>query len=144
MMQLTSLRRALLAPCCAFLLAGSPAQAASNFDELGGMEGIEKIVAQLIILIEADPRISAQFKESNMDLLARQLSTQFCQLSGGPCQRKGGSMSEVHKDMKITNLQFNALAEDLQIAMEKENIPTSAQNKLIAKLASMQREIVTK
>ncbi len=138
------LRRALLAPCCALLLASSPVHAASNFDELGGMAGIEKIVANLIPMLTSDPRISAQFKDSNMDLLARQLVTQFCELSGGPCKRNGDSMAEVHKGMKITNLQFNALAEDLQIAMEKENIPSSAQNKLMAKLAAMQRDIVSK
>lgn len=138
--------RHLLAFACALMLTSSPLQAqqeSSHFAQLGSMEGIEKIVAELIPLIEADQRIAAQFKDTNMELLARQLVTQFCQLSGGPCERKGDDMRSVHKGMKITNLQFNALAEDLQIAMEKQNIPSSAQNKLLAKLAVMQREIVS-
>jgi hemoglobin len=36
------------------------------------------------------------------------------------------------------------LAEDLQIAMEKNQIPSSISNKLVAKLAPMQRPIVSK
>ena len=40
--------------------------------------------------------------------------------------------------------QFNALAEDLQVAMERTGVPPRFQNKLMARLAPMQRDIVTK
>ena len=53
-------------------------------------------------------------------------------------------MSTAHQQMHITNAQFNALAEDLQIAMDKHGVASSVQNKLIAKLAPMQRAVVTK
>ena len=53
-------------------------------------------------------------------------------------------MTTVHQDLKITNAMFNALTEDLQIAMERHNVPNSVANKLVAKLAPMQRAIVTK
>jgi hemoglobin len=53
-------------------------------------------------------------------------------------------MSTVHKGLGLRNADFNALAEDLQIAMDRENVPYSAQNKLLAKLAPMQRVIVEK
>ena len=39
---------------------------------------------------------------------------------------------------------FNALVEDLQIAMDKRGIPFRAQNRLLAKLAPMYREIETR
>jgi hemoglobin len=50
----------------------------------------------------------------------------------------------VHQDLNITNAMFNALTEDLQVAMERNNVPNGVANKLIAKLAPMQRAIVTK
>jgi len=53
-------------------------------------------------------------------------------------------LKTVHQDLQITNAMFNALAEDLQIAMEQHNVPSSVALKLIAKLAPMQRDIVTK
>ncbi len=79
-----------------------------------------------------------------MELLERQLSSQFCQLSGGPCRYGGEDMKTVHKGMTITQAQFNALAEDLQQAMTAQGVASSVQNKLIAKLAPMHREIITK
>jgi len=54
-----------------------------------------------------------------------------------------------HRDMDIKERstefsRFNALVEALQIAMQKRGIPTRAQNKLLAKLASMHREIINR
>ena len=97
---------------------------------------------------QADARIKETFVDTDMKQLAQRLAEQFCELSGGPCRYtgkyKGKDMESVHADLKITNAQFNALAEDLQIAMERNNVPSSVSNKLIAKLAPMQRAIVTK
>ena len=53
-------------------------------------------------------------------------------------------MKTVHKGMGIDELQFNALAEDLQSAMMQHGVPASAQNRLLGKLAPMHREIVSK
>nr|GEU28319.1 conserved hypothetical protein [Tanacetum cinerariifolium] len=50
-------------------------------------------------------------------------------------------MATVHQDLKITNAMFNALTEDLQIAMERHNVPNRVANQLVAKLAPMQRAI---
>ena len=45
--------------------------------------------------------------------------------------------------MKVNRAAFNALVEDFQVAMDKHNIPFSSQNKLLAKLAPMYRDIET-
>ena len=64
-------------------------------------------------------------------------------MAGGPCEYSGDEMMIVHEKLGVTSAHFNALAEDLQLAMEKCNIPFSVQNKFIAKLAPMKRDIVT-
>jgi len=127
------------------------------YQGLGGKDGIKHIVATFIPMVLADPRIKDTFTDFDMDQLAVRLGEQFCEFSGGPCQYTGQhrdktmdgvgtvrDMATVHQDLKITNAQFNALTEDLQIAMERNNVPSSVSNKLIAKLAPMQRAIVTK
>lgn len=125
--------------------AGAPAaQNDAIFQDLGGKPGIAKIVATFLPLVLADARIKDSFKETDIERLAVLLEEQFCELSGGPCKYSGKDMATIHEDLKITNAQFNALAEDLQFAMEKLGIPSRAQNKLVAKLAPMQRAIVTK
>ncbi len=128
------------------LAALAPAHAADDatYRGLGGQQGVKSIVATLVTLIQADARIKQSFADTDMKKLALRLEEQFCVLSGGPCVYKGDPMAEVHAGLKITNAQFNALTEDLQIAMERHDVPSHVQNKLVAKLAPMQREIVTK
>lgn len=124
----------------------SQAQSMSDavYRGLGEKTGISQIVADFLSVVTSDQRISAAFAETDMERLALMLTEQFCELSGGPCKYSGKDMTSAHQSMKISNAQFNALAEDLQIAMEKHQIASSVQNKLIAKLAPMQRHIVTR
>ena len=133
---------ALLAIAPAF--AQAPAVDDSTFQGLGGKPGIKRIVDTLVPMLLADARIKESFKDIDMKNLALRLEEQFCELSGGPCMYKGKDMKEIHDGLNITNAQFNALAEDLQLAMESVGVPSRVQNKLVAKLAPMQRGIVTK
>lgn len=116
----------------------------SIYQGLGAKAGIDKIVSDFIPLVLGDARINRFFTKVDTKQLAALLSDQFCELAGGPCQYKGRDMYTTHDGMEISNAHFNALAEDLQIAMEKNHISTSVANKLVAKLAPMQRPIVSK
>jgi hemoglobin len=51
-------------------------------------------------------------------------------------------MATAHKDMGLQNHDFNALVENLQAAMDQEGVPFHDQNRLLAKLAPMQRTTV--
>ena len=46
--------------------------------------------------------------------------------------------------MTVGEADFNALVEDLQIAMDRKGIPFRSQNKLLAVLAPMHREVITR
>ena len=138
-------------------LAQTPYTDDSTYRGLGGKEGIKKIVDTFIPMLLADPRIKDSFADFDMEQLNVRLQEQFCEYAGGPCKYVGQhrdktmdgvgtvrDMATVHQDLKITNAMFNALTEDLQIAMERNDVPSSVSNKLVAKLAPMQRAIVTK
>ena len=116
----------------------------AEFQGLGGKAGIDKIVDDFIPIILGDKRISRFFEVMDKKEFAAALSDQFCELTGGPCKYKGKDMSDTHDGMGISNAHFNALAEDLQIAMENNHISSAISNKLVAKLAPMQRAIVSK
>lgn len=132
----------------AFPATAASADAATGdsavYQALGGQEGLKAIVGDFLNLVQADVRIKKQFADADMEHLATRLNEQLCELSGGPCHYGGKDMKTIHADLHITNAQFNALAEDLQAAMDKHNVPAREQNKLLAKLAPMQRSIVTK
>lgn len=107
-------------------------------------EGIQRIMDDFIVRITTDPRIKARFDGANLPRLKLLLVQQVCYLTGGPCEYTGKDMKSAHAGMGLQNRDFNALAEDLQLSMDKEKVPFRAQNKLLAKLAPMQRPIVTK
>ncbi|MES2473050.1 MAG: group 1 truncated hemoglobin [Pseudomonadota bacterium] len=126
------------------VLATSPAFAQDTlFTDMGGQAGIDRIVDASVENYLADPRISKIFEESNMDRVRAQFKVQFCQIAGGPCEYKGHGMAEAHKGLRLTNADFNAVVEDLQAAMDNVGIPFATQNRFLARLAPMQRHVVT-
>jgi len=104
--------------------------------------GIDRIVVDLIARCQADSRIAEIFKGTDLVRLHRTLVEQLCYISGGPCHYSGRDMATAHKDMGLQNHDFNALLENLQAAMDRERVPFRDQNRLLAKLAPMQRVTV--
>ncbi len=121
----------------------APAGVDPLFDALGGRPGIGRLVDDLVPRLAADPRIGPSFKDTNLRELNKQLADQFCVVSGGPCRYEGGSMREAHASLRIDKADFNRLVELLQDAMDARAIPFAEQNRLLARLAPMHRDIVT-
>jgi hemoglobin len=114
------------------------------FKAFHGKEGIQRISNAVVDKAAADPRIAEIFKSQDLVRLKRTLAEQICYLLDGPCTYSGRDMKTSHKDLGIQNADFNALVEDLQWAMGQEHVSFRAQNKLLAKLAPMQRTVVEK
>lgn len=108
----------------------------------GGREGIARIAARTVDLSQADPRIAAIFAAHDMVRLKRTLSEQFCYLLNAGCDYTGRDMKTAHIDMGVTRGDMNALVENLQAAMREANVPFAAQNRLLAKLAPMSRDVI--
>lgn len=123
------------------------AQDDSLYRDLGGEAGIKRIVKTMFEIVLADDRVKETFEGFDIADTRARLALQLCEVSGGQCQlpgkRKNRDMHETHEDLKLTDKDFNAVAENLQIAMERNNVPTSVSNRLIARLAPMRRDIVT-
>ena len=111
------------------------------YQQLGEREGIANVVEDLLYLIVDDERINQQFKGIDVAQFHQNLTDQLCELSGGPCTYSGREMRELHADMAITDTQFNALVEDLILAMEKNNIATGAQNRLLKRLLPLYPDV---
>ena len=62
--------------------------------------------------------------------------------SGGPCSYAGKDMAGAHKHVNIAEADFNALVEDLMWAMDQRQLPRATQNRLLRRLAAMQRDVV--
>lgn len=114
------------------------------FKQFGEEPGLVKLMDVFMEKLLADPRMRPFFENSDQARVKKHLIEQFCVILGGPCQYTGRDMKSSHAMLGIDRANFNALVEDLQWAMNKQGIPFRAQNKLLAKLAPMHREIETK
>ena len=131
---------------CAFLTLISwtlPVFANEPIDAFGGKAGLVRLADRLVDRVLADDRIKQRFSRTNLPRLRRLLAEQFCAQLGGGCVYTGRDMVESHEQFDLKEREFNALVEDLQLAMDDEQIAYADQNKLIARLAPMKRDIVT-
>ena len=115
----------------------------SVYRAFGEKPGLVKLMDDLMVRIEADPRLAPQFKDSNKPRVKEQLVDQFCVVTGGPCVYKGADMKSAHANLDVTKSDFNALVEVLQQAMDAQGVPFRAQNQLLGQLAHMHREVIT-
>lgn len=107
-----------------------------------GQAGVDRIVEDMVAHNVADPRISDIFKGQDLVRLRRTLKEQFCYILGGGCHYSGRTMRAAHQDMGVQQADMAALVENLQAAMRREGVPFAAQNRLLAKLAPMHRDVV--
>lgn len=140
--------RTLAAMAAALLLSTAQAQTPAADDSLyrawGEKAGIQAVMRDFVVRLQADARMAPFFKDTNRDHLATQLTEQACQQAGGPCVYKGVPMKEAHEGMAIGRRDFNALVEVLQQSMAAKGIPFAAQNAMLARLAPMHRDIINK
>ncbi len=120
----------------------APFAGPAMFRAFGGGAGIERIVDRFVDLDIADPRISDIFKGQDIARLRRTLREQFCYLLGGGCAYSGRTMADAHRDLGIQTKDMNALVENLQKAMAAGHVAFPAQNRFLARLAPMKRDIV--
>ena len=134
-------RALLLFALLALAACSGPPRGAALFDALGGEPGIERIVDGLLLNILDDGRIAHHFADSNILHLREKLIEQLCAEAGGPCIYTGASMRDSHAGRGFTDADFNALVECLQAAMRELGVAFDAQNRLLARLAPMRRDI---
>ncbi len=125
-----------------FLAACANGTKKSLYDELGQYEGIDNIVRELIFVIAKDERVKPRYKGVNMQHFKKGLSDYICELSGGPCDYNNENMQQVHAGHNYTNTEFNAIVDDLILAMEKRGVPVATQNRLLALLAPAYKDVV--
>lgn len=107
----------------------------------GGQSGIRQITDRTLALSVADPRIKAIFAEHDMVRLRRTLFEQVCYILNAGCHYSGRDMKTAHKGLGTTRADLNALVENLQRAMREAHVAFTAQNRLLAKLAPMDRTV---
>ena len=114
----------------------------SLYRELGSDAGINALVRSFRERLLADARFQPYFQDVDERRFREKLAEQLCEVSGGPCRQSVYNMRRVHSGVDISRATFDALVEVLQQTMDAQGISFRTQNRLLAQLAPMHRDIV--
>ena len=110
----------------------------------GEKAGLASLMDDFVQRLVVDSRTKPFFEHADLENLKTQLTDQLCAIAGGPCQYTGRDMKAAHEGMGVKTSHFNALVEVLQQSMDAKQIPFTVQNRMLARLAPMHRDIITK
>ena len=105
---------------------------------------MQAVVGELWTLSAADARINARFNNTKPEIFGAQLVDFLRKGTGGPCEYKGKDMKRAHTGMKLTDGEFNALADNTTKALTKFKVPVKEQSEGIGRLSGMRGGIVNR
>ncbi|HSX50004.1 MAG TPA: group 1 truncated hemoglobin [Cellvibrio sp.] len=141
-MRLKFIKYSMLMVLFSVLVSCANQSPSSLYDELGQYEGIDNIVRELIFIIAKDERVKERYKGVNLQHFKKGLSDYICEVSGGPCDYANENMKIVHAGHNYTNTEFNAIVDNLILAMDRRGVPSTTQNRLLALLAKDYKDVV--
>jgi hemoglobin len=101
-----------------------PPKPATLWDRLGGEKNVTRVVDHFVNAAIHDPRVNFFRKPTNIpdekQLAAakKKFVDFFSSVTGGPYEYKGKTMKEAHKDMGITNAEFDVAEGHLRTALQ--------------------------
>lgn len=117
-------------------------QQKSLYERLGGETALKAVVDDAVARIAADPRVNMKFAKSDVPRIKFNLVKQLCAVTGGPCKNLKRDSRQIHKNMKVTEGEFNAFVEDLVATLDKFNVQATEKNELLGILGSLKPQIV--
>jgi hemoglobin len=119
------------------------AATASLYDRLGRFDGITRIVHDLMEAHLANPLIAPRFRVvKDMDHAKKMAVEFFCAGCGGPERYTGRDLLAAHKGMNISEQEFMAAVDDIQTALEKNDIDPTTRGEVTAILFSLKGQVL--
>jgi hemoglobin len=121
------------------------------YERIGGHDAIVAVVNDFVGRATSDSRVNFFRKGTDREWKpsADEVATfkvhlvQFIEkAAGAPVKYEGRDMVTVHKGMKITDYEFNALAEDLAASLDHFKVKDKEKGELLAAVAATKPQIV--
>ena len=133
-----------LCVCTAFAVAAS-AQEKTLCERLGGTPAISAVVDSFAGKVLKDDRVNKKFAKSDANRLVTNLKGFVGQAAHCPgVKYKGKNMKNTHRNMGVTEGEFNAVVDDLVKTLDEFKVPEKEKSELLAALGPTKADIVAK
>jgi hemoglobin len=118
------------------------------YDRLGGVYNIATVVDDFIDRVMADPRLNAnprvdeahhRVSPAGFKYLVTEM---LCWAAGGPQQYSGRPMGDTHRNLMITDQEWQAFMDDLQQTFDRFAVPQPERDEVRAIVESTKEAIV--
>jgi hemoglobin len=116
---------------------------ASIYEQIGGAEALEQVVADFYERVLADAELVGFFAGANMSRLKGRQVEFFAAALGGPEPYTGASMRDIHRGRGIAMRHFNLVAGHLSDTLLAAGVPESIVEQIIAAIAPLADDIAT-
>jgi hemoglobin len=127
-----------------------PDTAKTLWDRLGGEKGVTKVVDDVTALAAKDPKVNftrnGKFSPTPDDIAAfkKSMVAWISSQAGGPIKYTGKSMKDAHKGMGITDAEFDALAADIRMTLDKDGVKADDAAAVLKAVEATRKDIVEK
>lgn len=126
-----------------FKQKSSVATVAPIFEQIGGYEALEVVVADFYVRVLADEQLAGFFTGTNMGRLKGKQVEFFAAALGGPDPYTGAPMKQVHQGRGITIEHFGLVAGHLTDALAAAAVPPETVTEIIAAIAPLADDITS-
>jgi hemoglobin len=122
-------------------------QQGTLYQRLGGAEGIETLVDDIVAAHMENPVIQARFRPyaedpERLEELKAHLRRFLAEGSGGPEEYQGRTMPDAHRGMNISVAEYWAAVDDIMDALHENGVGESAQKDVLAISYQLKEAIV--
>jgi len=110
----------------------------------GGEPAVTAVVSELVEVMRTDPVSGHHFRKVNHKRLKATITEQICSLVGGPCAFDSDDMKTTHAGLPVTETDFYRLVQHLVIILDRHGVRGREKNELLAILAPLKRDVVTR
>ena len=117
--------------------------AKSLYERIGGREKVKAIVEDIWNNHSKNPIVKDRFAGSDPAYVKKRVFEIFAAATGSTdVEYKGMDMKSAHKGMNISEMEFNAVVDDVLAACEMHKVAQQERNEVLAILWSVRKDIV--